>query len=194
MRFCNHSNKKITAVVLAAGLGSRFHGHKMMHPIEGVPMAVRCALNVKPHVHELLVVVQPNDQDLKQTLQQHSITYIENPDFKEGMGSSISAAARHLSKDSHLMVCLGDMPYIHAVTYRSLIDTFLENNEVKIVRPVFTTQVKTVSGHPVVFPNHLVSRLMNLEGDTGPKSLLKSHQPQLVNTDDEGTIKDIDTL
>lgn len=190
----NPSDNKITAVVLAAGLGTRFHSHKMMHPINGVPMALCCALNVQPYADDVLVVVQPNDQELKQALQQHRITYIENPDFKEGMGSSISAAARHLSKDSHLMLCLGDMPYIQAVTYRSLINTFLESNEEKIVRPVFMTQDKTVSGHPVIFPNHLVSYLMNLEGDTGPKSLLKSHQPLLVDTNDEGTIKDIDTL
>jgi molybdenum cofactor cytidylyltransferase len=188
------SNKKITAVVLAAGLGSRFQGHKMMHPIDDLPMAIRSALKVKPHADKLVVVVQPNDQELKHALDQHGINYIENPNFKDGMGSSISTAANHLSKNSHLMLCLGDMPFIQELTYTSLIGAFLKSNEEKIVRPVFTTLDKTVPGHPVIFPSHLVSNLMDLKGDTGPKSILKNHQPLLVDTNDEGAIKDIDTL
>ena len=85
----SNTGEKITAVILAAGKGTRFNGHKMMHDINGIPMAIRSALNAQPHVHHVLVIVRPQDDILKRALDKYHLSYMENPDFDKGMSASI---------------------------------------------------------------------------------------------------------
>lgn len=187
------SANHITAVILAAGKGTRFNGHKMMHDINGTPMAIRSALNAKPHVDRVLIIVRPEDVTLKKALDACNLPYVENPDFKDGMSSSIRIALTHIQEDQDILLCLGDMPFISSDTYRQLIECFKENDSNKIVRPVFISEESnSIPAHPVLFPALLQEELKKLRGDGGAKSILKIHKPVLIKTSDEGVIKDID--
>ena len=188
----NHSNN-VTAIILAAGKGSRFNGHKMMHDINGTPMAIQSALNAKPHVDNVLLIVRPKDKTLKIALKEYNLPYLENPDFESGMSSSIVTAINHIPVDQNILLCLGDMPFIRPDTYRTLIETFKSNEAKQIVRPVLSLEHSdAVPAHPVLFPAFLQADLKKLKGDEGAKSILKTHKPVLVKTYDEGVIKDID--
>ncbi|WP_448215087.1 nucleotidyltransferase family protein [Endozoicomonas sp. 2B-B] len=185
--------EKITAVILAAGKGSRFNGHKMMHEINGIPMAILSALNVQPHVNQVLVIVRPQDDILKHSLDKYGLAYTENPDFERGMSSSIVIAINNIPEDQNILLCLGDMPYIEFDTYRQLIKSFKNNEYKKIIRPIYQSEDSDpVPAHPVLFPAFLQSDLTLLSGDEGAKSILKIHKPILLETSDEGVIRDID--
>ncbi|WOG28083.1 nucleotidyltransferase family protein [Endozoicomonas sp. 8E] len=185
--------EKITAVILAAGKGSRFNGHKMMHEINGIPMAVVSALNALPHVNQVLVVVRPQDDILKRALDTYGLSYTENPDFEKGMSSSIVIAIDNIPEDQNILLCLGDMPYIEFDTYRHLIKSFKNNELKKIIRPIYQSEDSDpIPAHPVLFPAFLQTDLTLLSGDEGAKSILKTHKPILIETSDEGVIKDID--
>ena len=187
-----HSNN-VTAIILAAGKGSRFNGHKMMHDINGIPMAIQSALNAKPHVDNVLLIVRPKDKTLKIALKEYNLPYLENPDFESGMSSSIVTAINHIPVDQNILLCLGDMPFIRPDTYRTLIESFMANEAKKIVRPIFSLEHSdAIPAHPVLFPAFLQPDLKKLKGDEGAKSILKTHKPVLVKTYDEGVIKDID--
>ena len=185
----------ITAVILAAGKGTRFNGHKMMHDINGTPMAIRSALNAQVHVNNLVVIVRPQDSALKQALNTHQLPYLENPDFENGMSSSIITAINHIPEDQNILLCLGDMPFVSPDTYGKLIESFKENDSNRIIRPLFLSdESKSIPAHPVLFPASFQQALKQLIGDEGAKSILKIHKPVLVKTSDEGVIKDIDYI
>ncbi|MGO0309434.1 nucleotidyltransferase family protein [Endozoicomonas acroporae] len=187
----SNPGEKITAVILAAGKGTRFNGHKMMHDINGIPMAIRSALNAQPHVHHVLVIVRPQDHRLKRALDKYRLAYTDNPDFAQGMSSSIVQAIDHIPDDQHILLCLGDMPHIEPDTYQCLIAGFRKHEFKKIIRPIYQSE-DPIPAHPVLFPAFLQADLKLLSGDAGARSILKIHQPILLETSDEGVIKDID--
>ncbi|WP_257266374.1 nucleotidyltransferase family protein [Endozoicomonas sp. ONNA2] len=187
----SNTDETITAVILAAGKGTRFNGHKMMHDIHGIPMAIRSALNAQPHVHHVLVIVRPQDDILKCTLDKYHLSWTENPDFAQGMSSSIVQAINHIPDDQHILLCPGDMPHIKVATYQRLIESFRKHEFKKIIRPVYPSE-DPIPAHPVLFPAALQADLKLLSGDEGAKSILKTHQPMLIETLDKGVIKDID--
>lgn len=164
-----------------------------MHDINGIPMAIRSALNAQPHVHHVLVIVRPQDDILKRALDKYDLSYTENPDFDKGMSASIVKAIDNIPDDQNILLCLGDMPHIEVDTYQHLIKSFRKHEFKKIIRPIYQSEdVDPIPAHPVLFPASVQADLKLLSGDEGAKSMLKIHKPILLETSDEGVIKDID--
>lgn len=188
----------ITAIVLASGLGSRFGGDKLLKNIPynkdlALPIGLISALNVRPHVDQVICVVRPHDIQLQQLFQIQGFQTIDNPNFKEGLSSSIRTGVLACAKDSHYLICLGDMPYIQSNTYQSLITRFLNHTKDQtktIARPMFNENHK--QGHPVIFSNDFKKALLSLSGDNGGKSILKKNDVLTVNLNDHGILDDID--
>ncbi len=105
-----------------------------------------------------------------------------NPDWEEGMGSSLKLAARHV--DGGMLVFLGDMPLVP----REAALAVLSRAEGRPVAPSF----KGRRGFPVYLPAGLRPRLLELEGDVGARHLLREGC-DLVPVDDPGVVWDIDT-
>lgn len=192
--------QKITAIVLAAGLGSRFGGDKLLTPIQHPdktnskqPLGLISALNVQPHVDEVICIIKPNDQALKTLFESKGLKTICNANYETGLSSSIKAGIKACedSQNHHYMICLADMPYIQAMTYKKIIEAF--NCIQTITRPMFITETGiNKSGHPVIFPHKYRNELLNLTGDEGGKPLIKRYDVNQVITSDSGIIMDID--
>jgi len=196
----------ITAIVLASGSGSRFGGKKLLHEVvinNNLPLAlgVISALNVKPFVDHVICIVQPEDKALKKQFEFHGFTTVDNLDFEQGLSSSIKAGIRFCQENytnasnNHYMICLADMPYIEANTYKAVTKQFrasIKTHANTIIRPVLTEYNK--SGHPVIFSKKFETELLNLTGDDGGKPIIKQHGFDSVNVDDAGVLADIDYL
>lgn len=196
----------ITALLLAAGLGSRFQGHKMLHPVialngETLPMALASANQVSPHVHQVVCIVRPEDSALKNQLERAGYTTLDNPEYKSGMASSIVTGVSNIPADHHIMICLGDMPFIQGTTFETLLREFYECREEKITRPIWIEDQSPLNesathalGHPVIFPSRTRNALLGLKGDNGAKSVMEQYGVQLVAVDDKGVTQDVDHL
>lgn len=191
----------ITAILLAAGSARRFKSNKLMHQIisrpsglkvKALPMALMSALNAKPHIDRLICVVRPEDQALQAELKRHKLETVLNPNHQQGLSSSITAAIKYINPEHNIMICLADMPYIKASSYKAIIHQF-QSNPKSIARPMLELNGVSKPGHPVIIPNHLRSDLLKLSGDTGASHLLKTNPPNILLLEDMGIYQDIDT-
>lgn len=185
----------ITGLIMAAGMGRRFGGDKMLHPIENpdgqaLAMGLQAALNLRPWVDEVICVLRPQDQRLKQLFSQQGFKTQVNPHHQQGLSSSLVAGIQAAPHTDMWLIALGDMPFIQADSYRRLKQALDAGDQQQIVR--LTHQQRP--GHPVVFPQRLKSQLLALRGDAGASSIVKQEQSRLleVAVHDAGIHRDID--
>lgn len=160
--------ESIVAVVLAAGLATRFGGDKLLHPYAGKPLAAHIAdtLVAMPLAYRL-AIVPPAPLTRGKLFGERGFELVTNPDPRAGMGSSLALGARRateLGADA-LLVCLADMPNITAEHLRALIAASATND-------VVATGFDASRGPPVIFASRLFPELATLSGDHGAKHLL----------------------
>lgn len=106
---------------------------------------------------------------------------------EQGMGASLAFASRHIEGWDGCLVCLADMPFITTDTYRMLSEQ-LSNNSIVIPR------YNSKPGNPVAFGSNYFPELASLDGDSGGKSIIKSHPDSatVLDVNDPGILQDID--
>ena len=113
-----------------------------------------------------------------------------NPDFEQGMGSSLAAGVRAAPADTDAyLFALADMPNLSISTLHSLIEIF-SNSGKGIVRPIF----QGCAGHPVIIGRRYREQLLNITGDIGAREVLQDHSDDVYDlpVDDPGVVHDID--
>lgn len=182
---------------MAAGMGKRFGGHKLRHPLQdGTPIGVQSALNLKQAVDEVVCVVRPDDDALIKLYSELGFTVVQNTEHLNGLSTSIRTGINARPDSDYWVIVLGDMPYIQSDTYQGLSSEIQHQLQIKpefqkIIRPQF----KGTAGHPVAFPNRFKSNLLCLEGDMGAAPLIKKTKDEIywLLVEDKGVVLDIDT-
>lgn len=192
-------------LLLAAGRGARFrrsasgltdtqlHNGKLLAPLpaSGISVARTSATQLTRVLERVLAVIPENDEALQQDLRLAGCEILIHPQSDRGMGSSLAAGIRAIALNEQLpttcVVALADMPWIHPTTIR---DLCLLESDAPIVAPQYQGQ----RGHPVRFDASLFEQLSRLDGDTGARSLMRTHAVHLMPCSDVGTIRDIDTV
>jgi molybdenum cofactor cytidylyltransferase len=175
--------KKITVLVLAAGLSERMGRHKMQLPWGNGSTIFETTIQqiVAANLGEIVVVLGNQAAALSALLSAspeifRAVKIVENPDFKAGMRSSIQAGIAVAASDTEgIMVCLADMPLLVAADYAAIGTAFLEKKqqqEACIIVPF----VEGKRGNPVVFSSFFRAELANLPtGSDGAKALVAAH-------------------
>jgi molybdenum cofactor cytidylyltransferase len=190
----------IVGVLLAAGRGSRFDGRgltlKLLSlstrgPHAGQPLAVAAARSLRPAVDVLLAVVAPAlsepQQRLHCLLAAEGCTLIVNPRAHEGQATSLVAGVRASDAAEGWVIALADMPAIASRSACAVAQALRDG--ATAAAPVWQGR----RGHPVGFARSLQSELLALSGDTGARTLLERHPPQLLEVEDAGVLYDVDT-
>jgi len=176
-------------ILLAAGKSQRFNSNKLLHPIvNNTPMLLVAAQKLANVLPDSIVVISPRLQPFTEQLEQLGLRVVVNQQAEQGMGSSIACGVKASQYASGWLIALADMPYIKSETHTLLAGKLAEG--AKMVAPQFNQQ----RGHPVGFSNVYLDELLLLNKDIGARNIIKSHQEQLelILTDDEGVIRDID--
>jgi molybdenum cofactor cytidylyltransferase len=140
-----------------------------------------------------VVVVTGHQADqVERALQGLNVTFVRNPDFAEGLASSVKSgiAAVPQSADG-AVICLGDMPLISAHLIDRLIETFAPDRGNLIAVPVSDGR----RGNPVLWSRRFFNELMTLDGDIGARHLIAKHSEAVAEVPVEGleAFLDIDT-
>lgn len=187
---------RVAAVLLAAGLGSRYRAAdpslptKLVARVGGVPIVRRAAeAALASRAGPLVVVTGHAAAAVLEALAGLPLAVAHNPDYAGGMASSlrIGLAALPGGVDGALIL-LGDMPSITASVLDRLIAAFAEDREVEAVVPVREGR----RGNPALLGRGLFGAAMALAGDAGARRLLAGGRIREVPIDDAAVLLDVD--
>ncbi|MGY9004670.1 MAG: nucleotidyltransferase family protein [Alphaproteobacteria bacterium] len=182
---------KIAAVILAAGSSQRAGAlNKLMAPIGEKPMITCIVDQVCTSRADTVAVVSGFESDrIHDALAGRDVSFAHNPEFGEGMGTSIAAGIGALGNDiDGALICLGDMPNLNADAINQLIDSFDADG---ISVPVADGR----RGNPVLFAAKFFPELIALNGDAGAKAVVGAHPDAVheIAMTGTGTTLDLDT-
>jgi len=116
------------------------------------------------------------------------LTFHHAPDFADGMSASLKAGIAAVSSEcTAALICLGDMPFVRPETLDRLAQFHSDQ------AAIFPT-CQSRRGNPVLLARSLFAGIMQLSGDEGARSLLRTIPGQVVElpVDDPGILRDID--
>ncbi|GEC14767.1 4-diphosphocytidyl-2C-methyl-D-erythritol kinase [Nitrobacter winogradskyi] len=188
------SNCNIAALILAAGCSTRMGGpNKLLAEVGGKPLLRIVTEQVlASKASSVTVVTGHQAPEVERALRGLNVTFVYNPDFPDGLASSIRVGIGAIPKEAGgALVCLGDMPLVDADLMDQLIAAFAPDLGQLIAVPVSDGR----QGNPVLWSRRFFGELMSLDGDIGGRHLLASHAAAVaeVSVDAHGAFLDIDT-
>ncbi|MBZ9722757.1 molybdopterin-binding/glycosyltransferase family 2 protein [Mesorhizobium sp. CO1-1-11] len=187
------SRLKVGIVLLAAGRSSRMGGpNKLMALFDGQPLVRRTAERALASKASGTIVVTGHQRErVRAALSGLDVTFADNPDFADGLSTSLKAGTAYLPEDAAgAMIVLGDMPGVASDDLDRLIDAFRRAGGNSVVRA--THQGKR--GNPVLLPRSLFAAIAHLEGDTGARHLVEAEGLDVIDVEiGEGASVDVDT-
>lgn len=166
----------IAAVILAAGAAVRFGSTKQLADIDGKIMLQRVLDNCQFLIDvDLYLVLGANKEDILPRLQLTQSQIILNSKWQEGMGSSIRTATTQLQNNyDGILFVAGDQPFVQGDQLARLVGKWHASPET-----ICAAQYQGTVGIPAIFPRHLYSKLLLLEGDRGAKNLLRENSDNM---------------
>ena len=183
---------RIAAVVLAAGRASRMGSNKLIAELDGEPIVRRTVRAVLGSRARPVVVVTGHEPEaVHRALAGLEVRFVHNPDFAEGMSTSLRTGIAAAGAVDAALICLGDMPRLEAEHLDAVIDAFRAGDPDEIVVPTCDRK----RGNPVLWPRCYFAEIAELSGDVGARSLIERHADhvRLLAIDDPAILVDVDT-
>lgn len=184
---------RIGAVILAAGLGTRFGPEpKMLALFHGKPMVRRAAeAALASGARPVVVVLGAHAAEIRAALGGLDLILVENSDHAAGLSTSLKAGLAVLPpRIEAAIVLLGDMPRIEAIHLDGLIAAYRQADpRPSAVVPVHGSR----RGNPVLLDlTVLAGDLAGLTGDRGAGPLLMGRTDVLEIPGDPASAFDVD--
>ncbi len=178
----------IGGLILAAGKGSRFGGHKQLAELDGRPLLEHAilAMTASP-VGRVVVVLGAGAESVIARVDFHGAEPILCERWEEGQSASLACGLAELPDCEAVVVTLGDLPHLSTNAIRRVVAARGEG--IEAVRATYSGE----PGHPVLLERELIERLRDVTGDHGARNLLLSVSPGEVPCDDLGGGEDVDT-
>jgi molybdenum cofactor cytidylyltransferase len=160
--------RRVVAVVLAAGRAERFGSDKLLHELDGKPLAAHIATTLAGLPLASRIAICPTGNTARRDLfATHGFDIVDNPHPEQGMGASLALGARAaMARDAGaLLVCLADMPYVTREHLAALMG---------VDAAAVTTECGGVRSPPAIFSRAMFAELPALTGDTGARQLLRT--------------------
>ena len=180
-------SNNLAVLILAAGSSSRLGKSKQLLKIRNetlIEIALKNALKISSNI---IVVLGHNGDKIKDKIKDFPIKIEINPNYKEGMGTSISYGISKLEKSNKVLIMLSDQPLIPLSHYLKLIKKSEENENI-----IICSKYQNKFAVPSIFPNKYYLNLKQLKGDKGARNILEENPMDFIPLDDEYSI-DIDT-
>ena len=176
-------------ILLAAGLGSRSEGKKLLLPFQGTSIVANAvAASLEAGLFTIVVTgfrAEEVSEQLK-SLACPSLLVVHNPDYAKGQGGSTQAGARHLHAGEPFFISLADMPLIGKKHYHWI----AHHAHMDVVRPSYRGRY----GQPVLLGTAFRQIILEEKLPFTMRSLLTRYPTQRLEVEDAAYVTDIDTL
>jgi molybdenum cofactor cytidylyltransferase len=186
------TEKRIGAIILAAGLSSRMGQFKLLlNWLDDKPILVHIVEKVMAlPLSAVVVVTGHRADDVRAALAEYDVTFAHNPDYAEGeILSSMKVGLRAMPVDVvAAMVVPGDLPRIPIAVMEQVIAAHRDQT---IIAPEYEGE----RGHPVLLDRHFWQALLDLPSDGMPRDVLRANKDhlRLITVASDGILADVDT-
>jgi molybdenum cofactor cytidylyltransferase len=166
--------------------------NKLLIEIKGAPLIRKVVLAVQNSAAQPVVVVTGHDEKLvRVALADVKALFVRNPDYREGLSTSLRAGIHAVGDYEGAVIVLGDMPAISS----SLIDRMIAAFDPQNGRCICVAVHNSRRGNPVLFARSFFDELQSVTGDIGARQVLARHTELVreVEAGDDGPLIDIDT-
>jgi molybdenum cofactor cytidylyltransferase len=186
----------VAGLVLAAGASTRMGTPKQLLPAGNISLLDRVLTQtLRSRLDHVVLVLGFKADEVRRRIRSGRgaprLEIVENRGYEKGIGSSIITGLSRVEKNyDHVMILLGDMPYITSKVINRLLSGYLKSG-----LPLGALKVRGRRSHPVIMGRAFFPALHRLTGDRGAKDLFTSHPDQvcLVEPGEDYDDTDIDT-
>jgi len=163
----------LAGLVLAAGPSARLGRPKQLVSYRELTLVAHVVNQALDYCGAGLVVVTgAHHEQVIAALNGLSIEEVYNPDWREGMGSSVRTGATQIAPDCQaIMLMLCDQPAISRADFSSLVNAWTSRPE-----RIAAAEYAGTCGVPAIFPMSFREDLMSLKGDQGAKRIINRAQ------------------
>ena len=181
----------ISAVLLAAGESRRMGKFKQLLPLGGKTFVECCVDNLlTSRVDDCIVVTGHREAEVRSAIGNRPVRFAHNPDYRDGMSSSIKRGINAISKEAHAcLFALADQPQIGADIINRVIEAY-KKDETLIVIPTYEGR----NGHPVILDLKLRDEILAIDPDQGLRQVVHAHSSEIVHIEisTDAVLKDFD--
>ena len=168
----------IAVIILAAGASRRMGQPKQLLPYRGQTLlghVIQCAL--ASSCSPVIVVLGCHADKIASEIAHFPIEIVNNPDWHQGMSSSIQYALDYLRERSieGVIFLICDQPFISTDIIKQLINLYTQSN-----KPIIASQYEETIGIPALFACNIYPELMQLKGDSGAKSIIQKNHDRVA--------------
>lgn len=183
------NSKDLAVVILAAGTSSRLGNltkQLLVYKNETLlKIAVKKALEISKNI---FVVLGHEKEKCKKELEDFDVNIIYNPNYKKGMGTTLSLGIKHTKEFNYTMIILCDQPFIPISHFQALKENIQNEN---IIASLY--EKNKSAKVPAIFPKKYYDELLKLDADFGAKEILQKESCINIQLEKDFCI-DIDTL
>lgn len=183
--------RRVTAVLLAAGLSTRMGEFKQLMPYGSSTIVGTCAATLLgTSADEIVVVTGHRADEVERSLGGCALRFVRNPSYEDGMASSVIAGVRAASPGNSVMICLCDQPHVPADVHETVLAAYRASGAAVVVPTIAGD-----SGHPVIFDSSLRDEILAIDPAVGLRGVTYANRDSTlrVPVDAVGVLDDIDT-
>lgn len=185
-------NYRISMIVLAAGLSSRFGRNKMLEPIGSTTLLKHVvSVALRSSITEVVVVGGHDFQKITSALGGYECKLVFNEEFRKGQSFSVRKGLGEIDRMAEaVMIQPGDMALTTEEIINAVVDEYTRTRA-----PIVSAGHNGRAGHPILFDRSLFEELQSIDEETrGLKKVVLKHlsEARIVETG-VGALFDLDT-
>ena len=176
-----NAQKNVAAILLAAGTSSRMgRGNKLLLKIADKTVLQWSVENVlASKVTQIFVVAGKDVEEVQSCLSQFGVTVVHNSNYQSGISASLKAGLKMLASSTDgALILLADQPNLQPQTLNCFLELFSDGD-----KKIIAGQYDPITGNPVLFHREYFNDLLQLHGDVGARSLLKSFPGEIATVE-----------
>lgn len=183
---------RVAGLLLAAGAARRMGALKQVLPLAGRPLLQHSLDHLAAsRVEDVILVLGCEADRVLAGLEfdPDRVRVVRNPDWEQGLSSSLRAGLDQAHGADAVLVALGDLPLVPPAVIDRVVEA-ARGAPATIAAPTWQGR----RGHPVLFKREHFEELRGLQGDVGGAPVLRAHPDRLlqVPVDTDGILHDVD--